>query len=132
MASEQQASAEAIVRELFDEWSTGRPTSEVYERAFAPGFVCHGPPGVNHSHEAGNENCMFYIFNTSFEGLSFTVDQLSAEAERVVARFTVRGRQVAEFAGIKPRGHESTFTGLTILRVADGKIAEGWGTVNWA
>lgn len=92
MASEQQARAETVVRELFDEWSTGRPTSEMYERAFAPGFVCHGPPGVNHSHEAGNDNCIFFIFNESFEGLSFTVGELTADADRVVARFIVRGR----------------------------------------
>ena len=131
MPNDTQQSPETIARQLFDEWNSGRATGEVYDRVLAPGFVCHGPPGINHSHEPGSENCVFHIFRNSFESLNFDVERMSTEGDRVVTHFTVRGRQVGEFRGIKPREPESKFTGLTILRVADGKIAEGWGSLDW-
>jgi predicted ester cyclase len=121
---------QAVVRELFDAWNAGVESSEIYDRIFAPDFVCHGPPGVNHSHEAGSENCVFYIFNKAFEDLKFEVTDLRMEDERVLARFRVRGRQVAPFRGIQPRDEERQFEGITIFRIADGRVAEGWGSFN--
>jgi predicted ester cyclase len=122
---------QAVVRDVFDAWTAGVETPEVYDRYFAPNFVCHGPPGINHSHDSGNENCVFYIFKNAFDQLRFELTQLAMEDERVVAHFRVRGRQVAPFRGIPPGSEESVFDGITIFRVEDGKIAEGWGSLNW-
>ena len=122
---------EQIVRDLIDAWSANEPTSPAFERIFAPTFVCHGPPEMNHSHEQGAENCVFYIFKSCFDNLAFDVKKLSVDGDRAVTEFTVRGRQIAEFRGIAPKGGESVFNGLVILRIADGKVAEGWGSLNW-
>jgi predicted ester cyclase len=54
--------------------------------------------------------------------LSVTIDQQFTEGEFVATRYTVRGQHVT--------GHDVEFTGLTISRLRDGKIAEEWEIVD--
>ena len=59
-----------------------------------------------------------------FQDIRYTVDDLIAEGDRVVARYTVRAiRKTAE--GSDP-GKPIEVTGITIYKIADGKIAETW------
>jgi predicted ester cyclase len=54
--------------------------------------------------------------------LSVTIDQQFTEGEFVATRYTVRGQHVTD--------HDVEFTGLTISRLSDGKIAEEWEIVD--
>lgn len=38
-----------------------------------------------------------------------------------------RGTHTGEFFGIPPTGKSVTFSGMHLMRIADGKIAEHWG-----
>jgi len=53
-----------------------------------------------------------------------------AEGDKVVARLRISGTHQGEFLGIAPTGKQVTFTGIDILRIAEGKVMEHWGNVD--
>lgn len=59
-----------------------------------------------------------------FPEVSYTVEDLIAEGDKVAARYTVRatGRPSAD----SEVGPKVEVTGITIFRIADGKIREAW------
>lgn len=57
----------------------------------------------------------------------FTVEDLIAEGDKVVIRWTLKGTHQGEFLGILPTWRDVTLTGISILRIQEGKIVEGWG-----
>jgi steroid delta-isomerase-like uncharacterized protein len=60
------------------------------------------------------------------EGLSpqFTIEQLVAEGDTVVVRWTNRGKHVAPFLGIPPTNKSFTIAGIDVHTMKDGKLAE--------
>jgi steroid delta-isomerase-like uncharacterized protein len=66
------------------------------------------------------------LYRTAFPDLQFTYEDQVAEGDKVVSRWTVRGTHKGELMGIPPTGKQTTVTGITIMRIADGKIAEDW------
>ena len=67
---------------------------------------------------------------TAFSDCFGTIDNLIAEADKVVVRWTARGTHRGEWVTplgtILPTGKRVTFTAIHIFRIADGKIAERW------
>jgi hypothetical protein len=55
-----------------------------------------------------------------------TVDELIAENDRVMVRWTFDGTQQGEFAGLPPTHKPISYSGINIFRIANGKIAEIW------
>lgn len=70
------------------------------------------------------------MFRTAFPDIHLTVQDEIAEGERVVHRWTMSGTQQGEFRGIPSTGKQITWTGITIVRFADGKIVERWANVD--
>jgi steroid delta-isomerase-like uncharacterized protein len=60
----------------------------------------------------------------------FTIEDVVAEGDRVVVRWTNTGTHVAEFAGIPPTGKAFTIAGIDIYRLADGVLCEHWDVVD--
>lgn len=60
------------------------------------------------------------------EGLKpvFTIEQMVAEGDTVVVRWTNRGRHVAPFLGIPPTNKSFTIAGIDVHTLKDGKLAE--------
>jgi predicted ester cyclase len=57
-----------------------------------------------------------------FPEVSYDVDDLIAEGDKVVARYTVRART----ADTDQPGRAVEVTGITIFRIAEGRIREAW------
>ena len=62
----------------------------------------------------------------AFPDLHFTVEDLIAEGDKVVARLTASGAQQGVFMGISPTGKRTTVTAIDIIRIAGGKFVEHW------
>ena len=61
----------------------------------------------------------------AFPDLQFTVDDVIAEGERSVSRWTLRGTHQGEMEELgPPTGRRFELEGITIHRVEDGKIVE--------
>jgi steroid delta-isomerase-like uncharacterized protein len=79
-----------------------------------------GPDAVRH---------LVFFYHLAFSEIRVTADQIVAEGETVVVRWTARGRHTGQLPGVPPTGRETVTNGIDMLRIAEGKIAEGW--VSW-
>jgi steroid delta-isomerase-like uncharacterized protein len=59
----------------------------------------------------------------------FTLHELIAEGETVVAYWTNTGTHQGEFMGIPPSGRTVTISGVDIHRLRDGRMAEHWHVI---
>jgi len=63
-------------------------------------------------------------FRAAFPDIWHTVEDLIAEGDQIVARFTARGTHQGAWKGIAPTGKQVTYTGMTILQTVNGKVAK--------
>jgi steroid delta-isomerase-like uncharacterized protein len=70
--------------------------------------------------------------NMFLNGLSphFTIEDVIAEDQKVVVRWTNSGTHVGEFFGIPPTGKSFQIAGIDIHRLEGGKMAEHWHVVD--
>ena len=62
-----------------------------------------------------------------FPDMQYTIEDMIAEADKVVVRYTFRGtHQKGEIYGISPTGKQVTHVGSAIYRFAGGKVVELW------
>ena len=64
------------------------------------------------------------MYLTAFPDLRMTIDDLIAEGDKVVTRWTGRGTHRGDLAGIAPTGKTATVTGIIISRFAGNKLVE--------
>ncbi len=119
-----------LVRRVFHEGTSEPNPKNVLDELFATDFVCHGPPGMEHSHDGGAEGIEKCIFNNAFSGLRFAVQDITADGERVVVKFKATGLQVAEYQGVPPTGNEVVFNGVATFGVKNNQIAEASGSLS--
>jgi predicted ester cyclase len=62
----------------------------------------------------------------AFPDLHINLEDLVAEADRVVVRLTFEGHHRGRFRGIEPTGRAVRFGAIRIYRLADGKVVEMW------
>jgi predicted ester cyclase len=58
--------------------------------------------------------------------MRFTIEELLADGDIVVARFTIHGTHTGAFQGLPTTGAAATASGIAIYRLAGGKIVEQW------
>jgi predicted ester cyclase len=66
------------------------------------------------------------MYRTAFPDLQIPIEDVIAEGDRVVTRWTTRGTHQGELMGAAPTGNQLTVTGILIDRVSGGKIEEEW------
>jgi steroid delta-isomerase-like uncharacterized protein len=60
----------------------------------------------------------------------FAIQDLVAEGDKVVVRWTNTGTHVGEFMGIAATGRPYAIAGIDIHRIQDGRLAEHWHVVD--
>ena len=65
-------------------------------------------------------------FVGAFPDNSTTIEDMIAEGDKVVTRYSVRGTHKGDFMGIPATGKEITFTAICISHISDGKVMEEW------
>jgi predicted ester cyclase len=58
-----------------------------------------------------------------------TIEDIIAEGETVMTRWSCRGTHKGDLNGIAPTGKQFTISGITVGRLTNGKIAEAY--VSW-
>jgi steroid delta-isomerase-like uncharacterized protein len=66
------------------------------------------------------------MYQSAFSDGRFDVEQQFAEGDFVVTRWTARGTNDGGLMGMPPTGKSVECAGITIDRIAGGKIAETW------
>jgi predicted ester cyclase len=62
----------------------------------------------------------------TFPDMHITLDDVFADGDLVVARWSGTGTQDGDFLGVAPTGAEANLTGINIYRMSCGKIVESW------
>jgi steroid delta-isomerase-like uncharacterized protein len=100
----------------------------VADEIIAPDFVMHAP-GLPPEMPPGPEGAKQYatIVRAGFpDHFEITHEDIMAEGDKVVIRWTARGTHTGEFMGIPPTGKQIMITGMDIFRIAGGKLVELW------
>jgi predicted ester cyclase len=66
-------------------------------------------------------------FAAAFPDGQVTTEDLIAEGDKVVERFSFHGTNTGSFMGAPPTNKKVTSSGISIFRIANGKIVEHWG-----
>ena len=95
----------------------------VIDKCIAPDLIQHvrnvppGPEGIKR---------FFQMIYSSFPDAHLTVDDMLAEGDQVMWRFTVRATHLGPFRGIPPTGKSFTLTGMAMTRMREGQMVENW------
>jgi steroid delta-isomerase-like uncharacterized protein len=118
----------AIVRRCMDEvWNTGNLA--VIDGLIAEDCTFNRPdnrPEVTRVRGPEALRTFVTLYRNAFPDLRIVIDDLLAEGDRVVCRWTVTGTQTGDLPSIPATGKVATVTGIDIDRIVDGKITEVW------
>ncbi len=114
----------AIARRVIEEvWNQGK--LDVMDEIYATDFILNDPAV---GEVRGTEGLKQYVsmYRTAFPDVQLTIEDMIAEGDKVVTRFTFTGTHKGELMGIPPTGVQVTMTGIAISRIAGGKVVEDW------
>lgn len=114
----------ALVRRYQEAYNANR--LDALDAILAPDLISHNMlPGV----PAGLQGAKLVHqgLQAAFPDQHTTVEDLVAEGDRVVMRFTVAGTHKGPLMGMPATGKGYSVPGISIFRIANGRIAEHWG-----
>jgi len=109
-------------------WDQGK--LDVVDEIFHPNFVDHGlAPGLSKQGPEGAKEAVMQ-FRDAMPDLYLHVDDILAEGDKVLTRWTSGGTQTGPLRSargeIPPSGKVGVVQGMTLNRVEDGRIIEAW------
>ena len=117
-----------LVRRYFEDAPYNPDTCD---EIFAPTFRFHAivhtgvtPQTVECTPES--EKAFYERHKSVWGGWHVKIEEMIAEGDRVVVRWSSRGTHLGESHGLPPTSKQVTNSGINIFRIADGKIAEVW------
>ena len=112
-----------IARRYIEEiWSNGK--LEAADEIINEDFIFHGPIREVDGLEAFKQ--FIAAIHSTFPDINFTIEDLVAEDEKVVFRWTMTGTHNNEFMGIAATGKHFTVPGMTFAHLSSEKMAEAW------
>jgi len=117
----------SIVRQFFEE-GPSKGNLSAADELLSPDFIIYGSLPASPGVEGINE--IITTCRAAFEHLNVTIEDMIAENDKVVSRFTARGVHKGDFMGLPATGKPITMTGIEIFRIKDGKITEIWAEAN--
>jgi steroid delta-isomerase-like uncharacterized protein len=116
---------EAFIQELFTKGNL-----DAVDRYVDSDFINHDPPfpgapdGREGMRQAGA------MFRQALPDWHSDVEQLIAEGDIVVERFTASGTHRGDLMGVPPTGQVVVLKGIQMFRIENDKIIERWGRLD--
>ncbi len=96
---------------------------------FAPDYQCHFPGNV--ILDKKEHDRITIAFFAAFPDGHFALEDMIAEGDKVVSRYTFRGTHLGTWiSGTPPTGMLVTTSGNEIHRIVNGKIVEQWSQLD--
>jgi steroid delta-isomerase-like uncharacterized protein len=121
-----------LVRRWFDEvWNKGR--DDAIREMFDKEGIAHGLSDDPANPLRGPEGFLpFHAkFRAAFPDIVVVVEDQIAEGDKVATRCTVRGKHAGNSLGFAATQAPVEFTGMTIVRIKNGKIIEAWNNFDF-
>ncbi len=112
-----------IVRRYIEEILDGG-NLDLVDEIFSPQYVLHDPNSPQELRGLEGSKQFAGAFRTAFPDIAHTIEDQVAEGDKVVTRLRARATHKGEMMGFPPTGKEVTMSGISIWRIADGKIGE--------
>ena len=119
------ADSVALVRRGIEE-CLNKGNMKVADEIFAPRFVFHTPARPQPFRGPSGFKEYVTTIRSAFPDIHFTIEDIFADGDRVVARWSSTLTHRGEFFGIPPTGNRATLTGIHVYHIADGQIVEEW------
>lgn len=103
---------------------------DAVDRYLAPNFVNHDPPFPGAPDGAAGMRLAAAMFRQALPDWHSDVDQLVAEGDTVVERFTASGTHRGELMGVVGTGKTITLRGISVFRIDGDQIVERWGRLD--
>ena len=117
-----------VVRRYFEGDRDGRDNTAVWEEICDPDLVVLGAGLPEPVRGLGAVKLFTIAIHSAFSNFGLTVEDLIADGDRVAARWTMRGSHTAPLAlpgmNLPPTGKQIAVSGMSICRVANGKLVE--------
>ena len=115
----------AVLRQFSEEvWNKGNLAA--IDQLVANEFTEHTPmPGFPPNREGYKQ--VVKAFRSAFPDMQVRLEDVLAEGDKVVGRWTLRGTHRGDLLGTPPSGKQVTVSGMDVVRTSGGKIVEHWG-----
>jgi steroid delta-isomerase-like uncharacterized protein len=123
-AEKNKANIRRVIEELYS-----RGDLQVAEQLYAPNYVRHDPATPDVGTGVAAVKQVVNTYRAAFPDLKLTTQDLVAEGDKVLARWSARGTHQGELRGKAPTGKRFEISGITLMQFADGQIVEEW--TNW-
>jgi len=123
-AEKNKANIKRIIEELYSQGDL-----RVTEQLYAANYTRHDPATPDVGTGVAAVKQVVNTYRTAFPDLTLTTQDLVAEGDKVLVRWSARGTHQGELQGAAPTGKRFEVTGLTLMQFADGQIVEEW--TNW-
>jgi predicted ester cyclase len=94
------------------------------DKYWVPGYICHVAGKVDLNWKRSVEVVEGFV--SAFPDLSFSIDDIVAEGDKVVIRYTQNGTHKGPYMGVPPTGRQLVERGMEMHRIVAGKIVETW------
>lgn len=118
---------ESFIHRWFEEvWNQGR--EEAIDEMFAADGIANGLGDAEGNVVRGTENfkALHRAFREAFPNMHIIVEDTVVEGDKIAARCTVRATHEGAGIGVSPTNQPIEFTGMTIVKIENGKIVEAW------
>lgn len=112
----------ALIREFFERvWNQG-------DEAAIARFIAEDAAGNDPDFGMGREGFtrQWRAWQAAFSNLHFEIEEMVAEGETVVARWTLTGTHTGPFLGLAPTGREIRVGGMSLDQIRDGVLVSGF------
>src|SRR4051794_25298206 len=114
----------AVYRRFLQE-AFNKGNLDVLDEVLSPTYAYRdAPPGTPPGAEGIRQ--VVTMFRKAFPDLEITIEDQVGEGDMVASRTTMRGTQKGEIFGVAPSGKKVAVPGLTMARVANGRVQESW------
>ena len=123
-----EAANKALIRRWFDEvWNKGQEAA--VDRLFAERGIAYGL-GDTDAEVRGPEQIKQFVRNmrSSLPDVHITIEDIVAEADKVMVRVLLEGTHTGDGLGVPPTGRRVRVAGIVLARISNDQIVEGWNS----
>jgi steroid delta-isomerase-like uncharacterized protein len=120
----------ALVRRWFVE--TDKGNLAIIDELLPPDYLDHNPPipGLPRGREGVRQANL--LLRAAFPDVVHVIDDQLAEGDKVMTRVTTRATFLGEFLGYPPTGKVVEIAGISVHRIAGGRLVEHWAQADMA
>lgn len=122
LTREEQKVKEIVTR--FDEEIYRKGNIDAADELVAENFRHHAPFPTPQGREGFKQ--FLTQFRQAFPDSTSTTEDVVVDGDKVAVRYTARGTHQGEFMDVPATGNKITVQGISIYRVADGKVTDEW------